>query len=814
MSHCKFLILALFALLAVANGVGLGGSCAAVADCTFAGQYCNTGIKLGPLALDTLSSGTDHTSDTYTDVDLSGTGANVSAKGTVVVTGGAVTSVTVTTAGSAYTALETITIAQGDIGGGAAAVTFKLVASENDVCVVCPANSYCAGTGTATTCANGQTSPAGSTAAGDCIFAAGHECVAPGKDNGGSPGLFCEADLTKDSDGLANNTPIGALYCTGNTSGTATTTSGSGTGGTVATTCTSSVVAITFEATGTGYAAGDTITIPAGTGGTSAPITITLAAGDIAAGVLKAQDTTTAPTAGAACTTATYSDLDTTSSGSGTGAKVDIVCTDSEVSKMVLTASGSGYAAGDTIIVATGDVAGTSANIVVTLAAADLAAGVLKAQAPTNPVASCPVGAYTLVALTASTGNGTGGVATVTCASDAVTKIVVTTVGSNYKSGDVISMAIPNTSAATKFTLVDADFLGSSIKLADATLTGKVAATGGTTAGTYYNIPLTSNSGSGALATVTVDATTLTKVTVTTGGTGYVAAETITIAQDTGVLGQDGVLSFTLETGDVTAALRTCTADSYCPSTDGSIIACPSGNSKAGSDSVSDCVASVDSWPTSAPTFAAEGWGQITWDKRRHRNGGLCENHCSNHGTCEKNSNCKCFTGLDGEPEWTGPDCSLRTCPRDFAWVGDVINSNNLHPWVECSNKGSCDRKSGTCKCFDGYDGVACQRSTCPDNCNDRGTCWPERHLAIKASRTYSTPWDAMKHVGCFCDAGYRGPACELQECPSGTDPLDGYGNEAGRDCSGRGICDFSDGTCTCFAGFYGTHCQHQTTIF
>ena len=100
--------------------------------------------------------------------------------------------------------------------------------------------------------------------------------------------------------------------------------------------------------------------------------------------------------------------------------------------------------------------------------------------------------------------------------------------------------------------------------------------------------------------------------------------------------------------------------------------------------------------PTSAPSYKAESWGQVTWDKRRHRHGGLCENHCSNHGTCENNNNCKCFTGLDGEPEWTGPDCSLRTCPKDFAWVGEVVNANDLHPWVECSNKGLCDRASGT----------------------------------------------------------------------------------------------------------------------
>merc|ERR1719453_2160072 len=69
--------------------------------------------------------------------------------------------------------------------------------------------------------------------------------------------------------------------------------------------------------------------------------------------------------------------------------------------------------------------------------------------------------------------------------------------------------------------------------------------------------------------------------------------------------------------------------------------------------------------PTSMPTFTAESYGQTTWDvKKRHRVGGLCENGCSGHGSCVVNQNCLCYTGMDGEPEWTGPDCSLRTCPR------------------------------------------------------------------------------------------------------------------------------------------------------
>merc|ERR1711988_115825 len=219
-------------------------------------------------------------------------------------------------------------------------------------------------------------------------------------------------------------------------------------------------------------------------------------------------------------------------------------------------------------------------------------------------------------------------------------------------------------------------------------------------------------------------------------------------------------------------------------------------------------------WPTSMPTFTAESYGQTTWDvKKRHRVGGLCENGCSGHGSCVVNQNCLCYTGMDGEPEWTGPDCSLRTCPRDYAWVGDVVNANDLHPWAECSNRGSCDRKTGICSCYPGYDGVACQRFACPNNCNERGTCWPEKHLAVKASRVYDSPWDAMKAVGCLCDAGYRGPSCEFQECLPGADPLDGYGNEAGRDCSGRGLCDYGSGTCNCFSGFYGTRCQYQTTL-
>ena len=208
--------------------------------------------------------------------------------------------------------------------------------------------------------------------------------------------------------------------------------------------------------------------------------------------------------------------------------------------------------------------------------------------------------------------------------------------------------------------------------------------------------------------------------------------------------------------------------------------------------------------------------GAVIFDKiKRHRRGGHCENHCSNHGTCEKNLNCNCFNGPDGAPEWTGPDCSLRTCPTDIAWVSSVAkNHDDVHPIAECSNQGLCDRKSGTCACFPGYEGTACQRTTCPNDCNSRGVCLPLKIIASNAGHVYETAWDANKQVGCVCDPGYRGPSCEFQECPSGPDPLDGFGAEAGRDCSGRGLCDYASGSCQCFSGFYGPRCQIQTTLF
>lgn len=142
-----------------------------------------------------------------------------------------------------------------------------------------------------------------------------------------------------------------------------------------------------------------------------------------------------------------------------------------------------------------------------------------------------------------------------------------------------------------------------------------------------------------------------------------------------------------------------------------------------------------------------------------------------------------------------------------------VVGKNDAHGQVECSAKGLCDRKTGQCHCFDNYDGTACERTVCPNDCSGHGVCKSQQELALAAGTSYTLPWDATKEFGCVCDLGYRGPDCSQQECPTGPDVLGGWGSEMGRDCSGRGICDYSSGMCGCFSGYFGNRCQYQTVL-
>lgn len=167
---------------------------------------------------------------------------------------------------------------------------------------------------------------------------------------------------------------------------------------------------------------------------------------------------------------------------------------------------------------------------------------------------------------------------------------------------------------------------------------------------------------------------------------------------------------------------------------------------------------------------------------------------------------------------WQGPDCSLATCPRGVSWIERHPEESNLHmDFAECSGVGSCDRGTGICTCPEGYGGVACQRSTCPDDCSGHGVCVSNVNLAQDAEgyvkKDYVMAWDSGVHFGCKCSVGYRGESCMERECPSGTDPEYAKGNSQGRDCSGRGLCDYGTGECMCFAGYTSADCGSKTAL-
>ena len=46
--------------------------------------------------------------------------------------------------------------------------------------------------------------------------------------------------------------------------------------------------------------------------------------------------------------------------------------------------------------------------------------------------------------------------------------------------------------------------------------------------------------------------------------------------------------------------------------------------------------------------------------------------------------------------------------------------------------QGLCDRKRGECHCFTGYEGSACQRTTCPKDCSGHGTCESIREVGTE----------------------------------------------------------------------------------
>merc|ERR1712178_245231 len=164
-------------------------------------------------------------------------------------------------------------------------------------------------------------------------------------------------------------------------------------------------------------------------------------------------------------------------------------------------------------------------------------------------------------------------------------------------------------------------------------------------------------------------------------------------------------------------------------------------------------------------------------------------------GTCiaDPKDSCQCYTRLETNHEygkavtvaaWTGADCSLRTCPSGYAWAAAPQDDQDHKQKLECSGKGQCDRKSGECKCFAGFNGEGCRRTACPNDCNGHGIC----QSLEKFAKDY-VPFDIYEDITAEYDSAW--------------DAKYSYGCK----------CDYSSGLCECFSGYYGNACQTQTTL-
>jgi len=204
-----------------------------------------------------------------------------------------------------------------------------------------------------------------------------------------------------------------------------------------------------------------------------------------------------------------------------------------------------------------------------------------------------------------------------------------------------------------------------------------------------------------------------------------------------------------------------------------------------------------------------------------------CPNGCSGHGSCGTSDVCHCYKGF------FGGDCSYRYCPVGPSWtvtpreklmddryseqivlatpggyvghnkfdkdgknypIGDAdfdLTFKELYPmrpnfnmYTECSSRGTCDYATGECKCFDGFEGRGCRRTTCPNSCSGHGRCLSNKDQNMQYySFTYSNDqmWDQMRTQTCKCDRGYTGFDCNSRICPFGDDPTSDCGeNSAG----------------------------------
>jgi len=481
-------------------------------------------IGRGVTAFGAITGGSGYVNGIYPNVTLTG-GTGTGARATITVSGGLVIAVALTYAGVGYTAADSLTTANTNLGGTGAGFNVAVstvAASSGFQCDVATISTGVVGAVTLT--ADGSN------------YAVGNVLSAPADDIGGISGVInaiggilrgnyytnsSTASVTGSisgtvltvsavtsgtlvvgqtlfGDGITDNTVITALGTgtggvgTYNINNSQTVgsiaisaigvfrntplTGGSGSGATANLIVTSGQVTfVSVVEPGVGYAVGDSLS--ATLGGSSNGIA-----------------TISAITGGTNYTNGTYTLVPITG-GTGTGAVATVVVSGNAVTSVTFTNAGSGYTVADAMT-ASATLLGNGIN---TLNTGSLVGGV--AYGP---------GTYTNVPLTGGSGSNAQATVVVGAGGD-VTSVTLTSRGINYTAADSLSAAASNLGGVTN---------------GIATL-GAITAGSNYTNGTYTNVPLTGGAGTGALATIVVSGNAVTSVTTTTRGNNYVVANAL-----------------------------------------------------------------------------------------------------------------------------------------------------------------------------------------------------------------------------------------------------------------------------------------------
>lgn len=481
-------------------------------------------IGNGVTAFGGITGGSGYVNGTYPNVTLTG-GTGTGARATITVSGGIVVAVTLTYGGVGYTASDALTTANTNLGGTGSSfsvVASTVASSSGFQCDVFSVSTGSVGAVTVTTDGSGY-------AVNDLLSASSEDIggvngiigaigsVTAGNFYTNSTTAYVTASI---SGTVMTVTAVSAgtivvgqtVFGTGVTENTTITSFGSGSGGVGTYNVSASQTVASTSISCIGVFRDTPLTGGSGTGATANIVIannrvysvaivnegVNYAVGDTLSATLSGSTngiaTISAVTGGSNYTNGTYTSVPLTG-GTGSGAQATIVVASNAVSSVTITNVGSGYTVSDAMS-ASATLLGNGIN---TLNTGSLVGG-------TN----YGTGTYTNVSLTGGSGSNAQATVVVGVGGD-VTSVTLTARGINYTAADSLSAAASDLGGVT-------NGVGT---------VGSITGGSNYTNGTYTNVSLTGGAGTGAKATIVVASNAVSSVTITTKGSNYAVANSL-----------------------------------------------------------------------------------------------------------------------------------------------------------------------------------------------------------------------------------------------------------------------------------------------